>query len=463
MNRVVVIGAGPAGLAAAASAATAGADVVLVDEGERVGGQFWRHHPDLTDPRLQHQLGRFGRLREALATVRTVSSASVWRVEVDPLRVHVLVGPADATGRTAETLAADAVVVATGAHDRVLPVPGWTLPGVTSAGAIQALAKRDALAPGECTVVAGAGPFLLPVAQSVALQGGRVAEVVEAAGFGAILRGWGTKAWQLTAAAGKAGELGGYVASLARHRTPYRFGSAVTRIHGADAVEAVTVQRIDTQWRPIAGTERTVECDSVGLGHGFTPRLETAVQFGCAISPDRFVTVDAEQRTTVPGVFAAGEITGIGGADAALAEGEIAGLAAVGAASDDPRLKGAVSARRRMHAFAARLEVHGIRAGWTTWLDDDTIICRCESVRRNVIDEYVATSSRGMRLATRAGLGACQGRTCGRSVDDITGAAGSTVGAGFEHRPVLSSVRIGELAGLSNGAGTLDTEPSGGN
>lgn len=460
MTRVVVIGAGPAGLAAAAAASGAGAEVVLVDEGERVGGQFWRHHPDFTDPRLQHQLGRFARLSDALDGVRVLSSTSVWRVETGaPLRVHVLTGPADGAARVGETLEADAVVVATGAHDRVLPVPGWTLPGVTSAGAAQAMAKRDALALGDRTVVAGAGPFLLPVAQSIALLGGEVAEVVEAASMGTILRGWGARAWELAAAAGKAGELGSYVASLVRHRTPYRFGSAVTRIHGTDAVEAVTVQRIDPQWRPIAGTERTVECDSVALGHGFTPRLEAAIQFGCEISADRFVRADSQQLTSTAGVYAAGEITGIGGADAALAEGEIAGLAAAGIPGADLRYRSPLAARRRMRAFAARLDVHGIRPGWTAWLQDDTIVCRCENVQKTSIDEYAGASSRGMRLATRAGLGACQGRTCGRSVDDILGAPH------FDHRPVLSSVRIGELAALAgceDDRRTPESEPAGG-
>lgn len=442
IRRVVVIGAGPAGLAAAAAASDAGADVVVVDEGEHVGGQFWRHHPEFTDRRLQHQLGRFVALQDDLADVRVLSSASVWRVEAGPpLRVHVLIGPADAARRAGETLEADAVVLATGAHDRVLPVPGWTLPGVTSAGAAQALAKRDGMLLGACTVVAGAGPFLLPVAQSIHVLGGAVAEVVEAAPAGTLVRGWGRRPWELAAAAAKVGELGSYTASLLGNRTPYRLGSAVTRIHGMTSVEAVTVQRIDADWRPIAGTERTVECDAVALGHGFTPRLEAAIQFGCEITNDRFVRVDSQQRTSIPGVHAAGEITGIGGADAALAEGAIAGLAAAGVPGADPRYKKRLAARRRTHAFAERLATHDIRPGWTVWLDDDTVVCRCEAATRASILEYAAASSRGMRLATRAGLGACQGRTCGRSVEDIAGAA-----IGFDRRPVLSSVRIGELA-----------------
>jgi NADPH-dependent 2,4-dienoyl-CoA reductase/sulfur reductase-like enzyme len=443
-RRVVVLGAGPAGLAAAQAALARRATVTVLDEGEHVGGQFWRHHDGLTDPRMQHQWARFERLRTAIERARVHEQASVWRIEAGgDLRVHALIGPADSAGRPALAVEADALVIATGAHDRALPVPGWTLPGVITAGAAQALAKRDGVPPGRRTVVAGAGPFLLPVAASIALAGGTVAELVEAADAPAIARGWGRNPWRLARSAGKARELAAYVADLLRHRTPYRFGSAVTRIHGERAVEAVTVQRIDADWRPIPGSERTIECDSVALGHGFTPRLEAAVQAGCAISAERFVEVDDRQATTVAGVFAAGEVTGIAGADAALAEGAVAGFVAAGGDLDDPRLRRILDARRRNHAFAERLDTHAVRPGWTAWLDDDTIVCRCEAVTRARIAEYADGPSRAMRLATRAGLGACQGRTCGRSVEALVAAS-----VDYDRRPVLSSIRIGELAGL---------------
>ncbi|QEO15727.1 NAD(P)-binding protein [Agromyces intestinalis] len=464
-RRVVIVGAGPAGLAAAQAALAHGAHVTLLDEGERAGGQFWRHHDELTDRRMQHQWARFERLHAALeragdhATVHR--QASVWRIETEGgIRVHALVGPADAAARTGLTVEADALVIATGAHDRALPVPGWTLPGVVTAGAAQALAKRDGVTPGGRTVVAGAGPFLLPVAASIAIAGGEVAEVVEAVGLRRLVRGWGRSPWQLAGAAGKAGELAEYVGGLVRRRTPYRLGSAVTRIHGERAVEAVTVQRVDAHWRPIAGTERTVACDSVALGHGFTPRLEAAIQAGCRISSARFVEVDERQATSVAGIFAAGEVTGIAGADAALAEGEVAGFAAAGGTLDDARIAAVLRARRRLHAFADRLATHEVRRGWTAWLDDDTIICRCESVTRARIAEYADASSRGLRLATRAGLGACQGRTCGRTVEQLVAAP-----VDFDARPVLSSVRIGELAALAPNGGastpSVGPEPSG--
>ncbi|GAA1057004.1 pyridine nucleotide-disulfide oxidoreductase [Agromyces luteolus] len=455
MTHVAILGGGPAGLAAAQGALAAGARVSLLDEGDRLGGQFWRHHERLTDPRLQHAWHRFGRLRGALADgdAQVHVGASVWWAEAsaDGVRLRATVGDADGDGRTGLEVDADAVVVATGAHDLALPVPGWTLPGVTTAGAAQALAKRDGVAVGRRTVVSGSGPFLLPVAHSLALVGSEVVAVHEASRLPALARGWLPRPWEL---AGKAEEFLEYAGGLMRHRIPYRTGSAVVRVLGTDRVEGVVVAAVDADWRPIPGTEREVACDAVALGHGFTPRLEAALALGCAIDGDhrgRFVVVDDTQRTSVARVFAAGELTGIAGADAALAEGAVAGFLAAGGAFDDPRLRGPVAARSRTRAFARRLErAHGIRPGWTAWLDDDTIVCRCEAVARRAIVERADVPLRAMRLATRAGLGPCQGRTCGRTVEAIVAeAGGAAASVGFDRRPVLAPVRIGEVAALA--------------
>ena len=456
-RHVIVLGAGPAGLAAAIAALDAGARVTLLDEGERLGGQFWRHHEPITDARLQHGWGTFERLRSALAGAigegRAVllQRAAVWRIEPEQLRVHALVGAPDAPGRRRATVSADAIVLATGAHDRALPLPGWTLPGVTTAGAAQALAKRDGVTIGRRTLVAGAGPFLLPVAQSLTVAGGGVVEVLEASRVPRLAGGWAARPWELLGAAGKALELAGYAGSLLRHRVPYRTGSGVIRILGERGVEAAVVARLDRDWRPIPGTEREVACDSVALGHGFVPRIDAAMQAGCALTTappgsPRFVVADSGQRTTVDGVFAAGEITGIGGADAALAEGALAGRAAAGAA--EASLVAHRRRRDRTDAFARRLQAaHGIRDGWQSWLDDDTLVCRCESVDAATITRAAGTASRALRLATRAGLGACQGRTCGASVEAICGER-----LGLDARPVLAPMRIGELAAVSDGS-----------
>ncbi|GAW50244.1 MULTISPECIES: NAD(P)/FAD-dependent oxidoreductase [unclassified Nocardioides] len=465
MADVLVIGAGPAGLAAAAAAREAGGEVTLLDSSDVLGGQYWRHLPDSRPAErerlLHHGWDTFTALRRRLESdphVRIVTSAQVWAIERDtgvPAVVHVLVGPPDAGGRQRLALRPDAVVFATGAHDRTLPFPGWDLPGVFTGGAAQALAKGERIAVGRRVLVAGAGPFLLPVAASLTQTGATVVGVLEANRLSTLVKGWAPRPWQLASTHAKARELAGYVANHVRHAIPYRTGRAVVAAHGTDRVTSVTTAAVDAAWTPIAGTERTVEVDAVCVSHGFTPRLELAIAAGCALTPDRFVMTGPDQQTNVVGLYAAGEITGIGGVDLAMAEGSIAGWAAAGGPPDDKAVRDGRRRRAAYRAFAARLEAaHGIRPGWTGWLDSHTIVCRCEEVSFGRLcgaaDATSTTSLRSLKLSSRAALGICQGRMCGRSVEEIL--AGRVAGGRLrdevvaDQRPIAVPIRLGDLA-----------------
>jgi NADPH-dependent 2,4-dienoyl-CoA reductase/sulfur reductase-like enzyme len=469
---VLVIGAGPAGLAAARAARAAGADVTVLDSADQLGGQYWRHLPEnrpaANERILHHGWDTFRSLSRTLIDddgCRILTSAQVWAIELrDDAAgtVHVVIGEPDGAGRDRLVLHPDTIVLATGAHDRTLPFPGWDLPGVFTGGAAQALAKGERLAVGERVVVAGAGPFLLPVAASLAATGSRVLGVYEANRLSTLLRGWLPRFWQLFPAASKGAELAGYVAGQLRNRIPYRLGTAVIAAHGTDRVEAVTVAAVRADWSPIPGTERRMAVDAVCVSHGFAPRLELALAAGCALTADRFVRVDAGQRTSVPGVLAAGEITGIGGVDLALAEGAIAGHVAAGGAADDRHLAGAARKRSVFRGFARRIEAaHGIRTGWPEMLTEDTIVCRCEEVSYGTLcstaDSTHSSSLRALKLSTRAGLGICQGRICGRTVETLLGArtGGLTDGVSTDRRPIASPIRLGELA-----AGATPADPS---
>jgi NADPH-dependent 2,4-dienoyl-CoA reductase/sulfur reductase-like enzyme len=459
MRHVVVVGAGPAGLAAARAAAEAGARVTLLDAADGLGGQYWRHLPDARPASREHVLHhRWETFRELGAALRAhpavtvVPSAQVWSLERpgDGVRLNVLVGEPDGAGRDALALEPDALVLATGAHDRTLPFPGWQLPGVYSAGAAQALAKGERVAVGRRVVVAGAGPFLLPVASSLLQTGATVVGVHEAGGIGTLARGWLNRPWELAGAAGKAGELAGYIRELVRHRVPWRPGEAVVAAHGDGQVESVTVARLDERWAPVPGTERQVEADAVCVSHGFTPRLELAVAAGCALAPSRFVVVDDAQTTSVPGVWAAGEITGVAGADAALAEGTVAGTAAAGGSTRTGAARAAGRAVSRARAFGARIEsAHGVRSGWVSWLRDDTVVCRCEETSygrvREVVELTGSRETRSVKLTSRAGLGPCQARMCGRTLEELLG---DTAPPGVDRRPLVVPVRLGDLASL---------------
>ena len=460
---VLVVGGGPAGMSAARTARRHGARVTLLEAADDLGGQYWRHLPEERSGEREHLLhhgwATFRTLRADLLAdpgCDVVLGAHVWSVErrtATAPKVNAVIGDADGTRRTPRSFEADAVVFATGAQERTLPFPGWDLPGVFTGGAAQALAKGERVAVGGRVLVTGAGPFLLPVASSLVRTGATVVGVVEAAGWRQVLTGWTPKPWQLFAARAKAAELGGYLGDLARYRIPYRAGAAVVAAHGDDRLEAVTVAALNPDWSPVPGTGRRVAVDAVCVSHGFVPRTELATAAGCALEARGAVAVDPHQRTSATAVFSAGELTGIGGVDLALAEGVVAGAAAAGV------VPAAAALRRRDagRSFADRLETaHGIRPGWQGWLDDATTVCRCEDVTvgelREVAELTCARGLRSLKLTTRAGLGPCQGRTCGRSVEDILAAA---TGSGLletgrtAHRPIAAPVRLGELAAIT--------------
>ncbi|WP_117214570.1 NAD(P)/FAD-dependent oxidoreductase, partial [Allorhizocola rhizosphaerae] len=290
---VIVIGAGPAGLAAAVAACSK--RVLLLDSAPRPGGQYWRHRAG-HEPRSR----AFRALVRQLGRIDYRPNSSVWFVEPG-FTVHTR----DAS------YSADRLVIATGAYDRSLPFPGWDLPGVVTAGGAQALLKGQGVAIGQRVVVSGAGPFLLPVAAGLARAGVRVMGVFEAGRPQAYLRH--------RAAFAKAFEALGYGLSLARHRIPYFTGHRVVAAHGERRLEAVTVNA------------RTVECDALAVGYGFTPQVELALALGCETTLDddgSLIVAETHQAATTPGVYVAGEVTGVGGAALALVEGRLAGLAA---------------------------------------------------------------------------------------------------------------------------------------
>ncbi|MFG1852120.1 NAD(P)/FAD-dependent oxidoreductase [Actinomadura geliboluensis] len=471
-RHVAVVGAGPAGLAAAAGALRAGARVTLLDAADNPGGQYHRMLPDAyaaADPgRLHHGWRGFVRLRDHVlghARCDWWPESTVWALEREgegAPHVHVLRGEADAMGRERRVLRPDALVLAPGAHDRVLPFPGWELPGVHSAGAAQALAKGERVVVGDRVLIAGTGPFLLPVAASLLEAGSAVRAVLEANPAATVARGWTRRPRELASEAGKAAELAGYAALLARHRVPYRTGRAVIEARGGGRVEEAVTARLRPDWSVVPGTEKAVAVDALCVTHGFGPQLELPVAAGCRLRDGgASVEVDGDQRTTVPGVYAAGEITGVAGAQAARTEGLLAGWAAGGGATDSPV---AVSARRRRdrgRAFAARLAAaHPIGAAWRGWLRPGTVVCRCEDARYgDLLDaarDPAGASARAVKLGTRAGLGPCQARVCGPTVAELL--SGAVDAANPHHRPIAQPIRLGELANPPTG--TTDQEES---
>jgi len=444
---VVVVGAGPAGLAATAELlADPDLTVTLVDAGLAVGGQYWRQPgpaaaaDGLSSARsqpLHHDLGVFDRLREALdphlrsGRLELLSGHEVWTAvaDGDGFAVHAVRRGSPRAG-AACTRRSRAVLVATGAYDRVLPFPGWDLPGVMTAGALQALLKGNDVLAGRRVAVGGTGPFLLPVAAGLAEHGARVVGVFEAN----APTGWLRHPGAIAANAGKLGEGARYAAVLARHRVPIRVRTMVVAAHGTDRVEGVTMMRLDRRGQPIGGSERRHAVDAVGIGWGFAPQLDLALTLGCAVvtgaGDTPVVRVDGDQMTTTRGVFAAGETCGVGGAALAVAEGRAAGVG-IRRHLAAPRTGGPARARdaavevSRLRRFAAAMRTaYPVPAGWAAPLTPDTTFCRCEEVSfsavTSAIERHGCADARQLKQLTRVGMGWCQGRVCGYAADLVT-------------------------------------------
>ncbi|WP_411111719.1 FAD-dependent oxidoreductase [Streptomyces sp. c-19] len=470
---LAVVGAGSAGLAGAVTAAELGLSVALLDSSPQSGGQFYRHPaPALGAVRpeaLHHAWSAFSGLRRRLAesTVDHLSGHHVWSTvrEADGTwSVHAVTG-ADGTAEAPALIRTRTLLLATGAYERQLPFPGWTLPGVVGAGGAQAMLKSGLVLPGRRVVVAGSGPLLLAVASSLAAAGARVPAVVEAAGY---LR-YARSPRVLAANPAKAAEALVHGAALLRHRVRVLPRSAVTEVHGTDRVEAVTISRLDADWRPVRGTGRRIVCDALAVGHGLVPQIELATALGCDTRPlpdgTLGLALDDLQETSVPGLWAAGETGGVGGAELARTEGELAGRAVAarlkGRRADAGRVGELRRRRDRMRAFADVMSAaHAPGPGWSAWLEDDTDVCRCEEVTagrvREAVTDLGAWDARTVKLLTRAGMGWCQGRMCGSAVACLA-ADGRTAEPPAERRPFAVPVPLATLAAL----GGAETEAAG--
>ncbi len=360
-------------------------------------------------------------------------------------------------GGISQEILSERLIIATGAHDRNLAFPGWTLPGVLTAGGAQRLIKAEGVRLGQRAVLAGNGPFLLVVAQQLLKSGVEIAAYVESARF-APLAALGAlqfpEIWS---------ELVTYLWSLRRHHVPVHLSSVVTAAHGRSAVEHVSISPLDYRSGQVAGQKHDVQADILVVGQGFRPSTELTALAGCEhgysdIEGGRICTVNHNTgETSVEKIYAAGEVTGVAGWRAALEEGRIAGLCAgrtLGhwTVEAQRRLDRARRRRRRFQALADHVNKTFTAKNPTVGLmTDDTIVCRCEDICvrdvREAIDSGAQTAA-AIKMWTRCGMGPCQGRVCAWSLAhvaaQILGVSPKSLGVN-EPRVPIKPVPLGSL------------------
>ncbi|MEX1077876.1 MAG: FAD-dependent oxidoreductase [Homoserinimonas sp.] len=465
---VVVIGAGPSGLAAASVAAEGGLDVVLLDERGKLGGQYYKQPApdfDLDEHRLDGQYRRGRALIERARTsgVRILDRAKVWGAFAPD---HIVA----ASPVERWTIRAKRVVLATGAYERGVPMPGWTLPGVMTTGAAQTLSRSYQVSPGQRVLVAGNGPLNMQVAAELAAAGARVVALVELANPVRASNAFSGASMAL-ASPGLIADGAKYTLALARSRVPVITGSAVVRMTGdASGVTGAVIARVRHDGTPEAGTERTFEVDAVCMGYGFLPSNEIARMLGCRHSWDEglkslVIDRDGDGRTSVPEAFVIGDSAQVHGAKVAQAHGVIAGeaiLADLRQGRSRSRDRELVTSRRDLarnlrfqnalnRVFAAPVLTVELATPQTT-------VCRCESLSLETVSrglDDLTTSAGASKRVSRVGMGKCQGRYCGPVVIALSASrSGVTVGerSGFAPQVPFKPTPISVIASAETDA-----------
>ncbi|MGH8416375.1 MAG: FAD-dependent oxidoreductase [Pseudomonas sp.] len=467
---LIIIGAGPAGINAALEAKAHGLDVVLLDEQGSPGGQIWRNVGQ-TDADTRQVLGNDYtaglRLVEALlaSDVRYLPNAAVWQV-TEERRVHVLVG-----GK-ARVLQGRQLLIATGAMERPMPIPGWTLPGVMTAGAGQILLKSAALVPQGPMVLAGCGPLLYLLAVQYLRAGIRIEALVDTSQRREVFR----HPRQVCQALGGWRDLlkgVSLLATLKRAGVKHYRAARNLRIEGERRAEALS---FDSQ-----GHAHKIQAALILLHQGVIPNIQISQSLRASHewSEQQLCWIarrDSWGETSLPGIFIAGDGGAVGGANVAVTQGRLAALAIAHRLQkiDDARLHDLGKPWRRLlrKQSAARPLIDALyRPDARNRIPhDDTIVCRCEEVSAGAIRAYVDLGCLGpnqTKAFGRCGMGPCQGRQCGLSVTEIIAEHRNVPQAQvgyYRIRPPLKPITLAQLATEreleTSTSSTLERSPS---
>lgn len=483
MYELTIVGAGPAGLSAAKVADEHGLSVLVVDEQQRPGGQIFRQAPSEFRGEIFRYASGYSWGRNLVALPDThpdidwaFGSTAIGllhdRDDVeDPShtggeRNHLALAVHSTSGT--RVIPTRRLLIATGAYDLPVPFPGWTLPGVIMAGGSQSLLKSQKLLLPGPYVLAGGHPFLFLVADQLLRAGAEITEVAYARGLPSVREAISARR-ALPGHVGAVAELAGALARLAKHRVRVSPRTVVTAARGDHHVEHVELDRTDLHGG-LQQRQHKVNAATLVLGYGFLPSTELARQARCAMTwaprlGGWVVSHDEQMQSSVPGVYVAGEPTGVAGAEQSRAEGTIAGQAVVEAlrnpvqVSKNARAR-ATKALHRATAFSTSVQqlFEPDRKALAALATPETIVCRCESVRQVSIDRALRenvemSTANAIKLECRAGMGLCQGRYCESTVATLVAEArdrpAEQVGYFTAHLPI-KPVPLSALAELDD-------------
>jgi len=461
---VVIIGAGPSGIGAAAILAEYSLKVLLIDENNQIGGQIWRkpvYEPlsrfkGLQTPGLHMDLSAAAGANKN--NLHIITPACVLGVFPEK---HILLSTSE---ESVKEIKARRIIFATGARERVRPFKGWTLPGVMTLGAAQLLLKYYGVLASSKILIAGAGPLVYLLSSQILSVGGKVTIVLDRSS-------WATMLNTIWAMAGQLPKIGQGLLALTRlikNRVSIKHRMQVVEVKEKDMLQEVIAVKIAPDGTIVPGSQQRYETQVLACSNGFVPNIELPQLAGCDLTYAAdmggwIVKVDTSMETSVSGVFAAGETTGIAGGDKALIEGQLAALSIVrqfgklNAKKHRLRQTALLAKRKRYMRFGEFLNRQwAIHPREWTGIDDATIICRCEDITMGTIRSWIQegfTSAPDLKKATRCGMGNCQGRTCAPLIYDIL-AAYSVAGKQGPHplsvRTPVKPIPLGALARLAS-------------
>ncbi|MBI5030095.1 MAG: FAD-dependent oxidoreductase [Chloroflexi bacterium] len=437
MTEIAIVGAGPAGVAAAVAAAEAGTDVTLIDEYARPGGQYFkqpaasfnsRQLPNSLAENTEHGRELLDKLNHP--QIHLKCNTLVWNITSD--RVLDLYGPDGA-----QRLQAKKIIIASGAYERIVPFAGWTLPGVTTVGAAQLLLKGQGLVVGQRVLIAGTGPLLQLAAVQLLDAGADIVAILELQSRTEFF----SHASKLFGQWGKIGQGMAHQKRLMQTGVSIKYGYAVIGVSGKDQVEEAIIAQVDSSGRPASRTQERLAVDTICINYGFIPATELTRLAGCDQYFDPHfgglaTKTNDDLETSREGIFAAGEVRGIGGVEVALLEGRIAGLAAarqLGYASRRTENGHDFTQRREWKKTRADVEslsaMFTIKSGLFSSIASDVIVCRCEGITAGAIREAARAGVmqlNALKTYNRCGMGRCQGRICGPVAAQIIAAETNT-------------------------------------